>query len=133
MFPPKQLRLIVQLTNVELLRDNKPTTTVGEILKLFGIMIMITQFEFGARSELWCTTQRSKYIPTPSLGRTGTPCHRFDSLFKNIQFSHQPREKPDGMYYERYRWMCVDESISRWYGQGGDWITIGLPMYVTID
>ena len=60
------------------------------------------------------------------------------------------------MSYERYRWMCVDdfvqnfnkhraknfepgqhicvdESISRWYGQGGDWITIGLPMYVAID
>ena len=72
MFPPKQLRLIVQLTNVELSRDNKPTTTVGEILKMFGIMIMLTRFEFGARSELWCTTQRSKYIPTPSLGQEYT-------------------------------------------------------------
>ena len=28
---------------------------------------------------------------------------------------------------------CVDESISRWYGQGGEWITIGVPHYVAID
>ena len=30
-------------------------------------------------------------------------------------------------------WICVDESMSRWYGLGGSWINIGLPMYVVID
>jgi hypothetical protein len=29
--------------------------------------------------------------------------------------------------------ICVDESISRWYGQGGEWINHGLPMYVAMD
>jgi Transposase IS4 len=29
--------------------------------------------------------------------------------------------------------ICVDESISRWYGQGGEWINHGLPKYVAID
>ncbi len=29
--------------------------------------------------------------------------------------------------------ICVDKSISRWYGQGGNWINHGLPMYVAID
>jgi hypothetical protein len=29
--------------------------------------------------------------------------------------------------------ICVDESISRWYDQGGHWINIGLPMYVAIN
>ena len=29
--------------------------------------------------------------------------------------------------------ICVDESISRWYGQGGHWINWGLPCYVAID
>ena len=29
--------------------------------------------------------------------------------------------------------ICVDESMSRWYGMGGDWINEGLPMYVAID
>ena len=30
-------------------------------------------------------------------------------------------------------WICVDESISRWYGLGVGWINIGLPMYIAID
>ena len=29
--------------------------------------------------------------------------------------------------------ICVDESMSRWYGLGGHWINEGLPMYVAID
>jgi hypothetical protein len=29
--------------------------------------------------------------------------------------------------------ICVDESISRWYGLGGSWIEVGLPHYVAID
>jgi hypothetical protein len=29
--------------------------------------------------------------------------------------------------------VCVDESMSRWYGLGGHWINIGLPMYVAME
>jgi len=29
--------------------------------------------------------------------------------------------------------ICVDESISRWYGMGGHWINEGLPHYVAMD
>ena len=29
--------------------------------------------------------------------------------------------------------LCVDESISGWYGQGSDWINFGLLYYVVID
>jgi hypothetical protein len=29
--------------------------------------------------------------------------------------------------------ICVDESMSRWYGQGGYWINHGLPQYISID
>ena len=29
--------------------------------------------------------------------------------------------------------VCVDESMARWCGVGGDWINKGLPMYVAID
>ena len=29
--------------------------------------------------------------------------------------------------------ICVNESMSRWYGQGGHWINHGLPMYVAIN
>ena len=29
--------------------------------------------------------------------------------------------------------ICADEAISRWYGQGGHWINLGLTVYVAID
>ena len=29
--------------------------------------------------------------------------------------------------------ICAYDSISRWYGLGGEWINTGLPMYVAID
>jgi hypothetical protein len=29
--------------------------------------------------------------------------------------------------------ICVDESIACWCGQGGHWIEMGLPHYVSID
>ena len=44
MFPPKQLRNMVQLTNLRLVVKKNRTTTTGEMLKKFGIMILITQY-----------------------------------------------------------------------------------------
>jgi hypothetical protein len=29
--------------------------------------------------------------------------------------------------------ICVEKSISHWYGQGGHWINCGLPMCVVVD
>ena len=29
--------------------------------------------------------------------------------------------------------ICADESISMWYGLGGEWINIGLSMYIVTD
>ena len=123
---------------------------------MFGIFILIAHYEFGSRSELWANTQKHKYLPAVSLGNTGMSRHRFDNLFKALRFSRQAEYRPEGMSHERHRWqlvddfvhnfndhrsknfkpgtkICVDESISRWYGQGGDWINKGLPMYVAID
>ena len=36
-------------------------------------------------------------------------------------------------HFSPSEWICVDESISRWYGLGVGWINIGLPMYIAID
>jgi Transposase IS4 len=36
-------------------------------------------------------------------------------------------------YFSPSDLVCVDESMSRWYGQGGHWIENGLPQYVAID
>jgi hypothetical protein len=81
--------------------------------------------------------------------------NRFETITSNIRFSHQPDEQADETSVQ-YRWMlvndfidainrhrknhvvpseiiCVDESISRWYGIGGSWIDVGIPHYVAID
>jgi hypothetical protein len=161
-FPKEQLELTVRLTNKALRKLNLQTRytyqlTVGELLKFIGILILGTRYESGSRRELWSTNSWCKYIDPPKFGdKTGMVRDRFDVIFSNICFSHQPDTRPDGMSDESYRWMliddfvsnfnshrekyykpshiiCVDESISRWYGLGGSWINSGLPMYVAQD
>jgi hypothetical protein len=156
MFPPDELSDIVTLTSENLLSKNKPPTTTGEVLKFFGVLILVTRFEFSARASLWSNTAPSKYQPAPSFGKTGMPRHRFDLIMSSIRFSRQPAIRPEHMSTEAYRWLlvdgfvdnfnryreanfspsdliCADESISRWYGQGGYWINHGLPQYIAID
>lgn len=155
MFPMEQLVRMVRLTTAQLLKRGLPATTAGELLKLMGVMLLATRFEFGARADLWATQARSKYMPVPALGqRTGMPRARFDSLWSCLTFSEAPGGNGD--MSEEARWgriddfvsainahraahvspsevICVDESISKWYGMGGHWISRGLPMYVAID
>ena len=156
LFPPEQLQLILQLTNHELGMARKTYTSAGEIVKFFGVMLLATRFEFGSRASLWSNVTTNKYIPAPSFGQTGMPRKRFDDLWMCIRFSEQPPNRPSEMTSEQYRWrlvddfvknfnehraqnffpsdeICVDESMSRWYGRGGHWINHGLPMYVAID
>lgn len=42
---------------------------------------------------------------------------------------NEQREK----YVPRSEFICVDESVSRFYGLGGDWIDTGLLRYVVLD
>ena len=143
-------------TNKQLQSRDFGTTTRGELLKFFGILILATRFEFSKRSDLWRTAPPNKYIPAPAFGTTGMGRVRFDRLMQCLRFSYQPDVRPEGMSSEAYRWMlvddfvenfnnyrqtnfvpsskiCVDETVVRWYGMGGDWINMGLPMYVAID
>lgn len=118
--------------------------------------MLMTRFEYGERSSLWSEQSTCKYIPPPSFGKTGMSRNRFHDIFHFLKWSEQPAERPEDMSHERYRWclvqdfvdrvnehrsthfypsdiICVDESISRWYGLGGSWINTGLPMYVAMD
>ena len=72
--PPAKLRLIVTLTN------RVKTTTIGEVLKLFEIWILTTQFDFWPKTSIWSTTALSKYAPELAFGNTGMPLYRFDTL-----------------------------------------------------
>ena len=156
-FPKKQLTLMLQLTNASLRASQLPITNTGEILKWFGVNILITRYEFGDRSSLWSPKPSSNYVPAPNFGaKTGMARERYCQLMRHVAWSSQPEERPDGLSSETYRWMlvddfvkninahrrsffspswqiCVDESIIRWYGLGGTWINCGLPMYVAID
>jgi hypothetical protein len=156
MFPPDQLTAMCQLTNVQLAQQNKHRMSTGELLQFFGILILATKFEFSSRSQLWSTTTPSKYIPAPVFGKTGMSRQRFDDLWQNIRWSNQCPEQPEGMSSHMFWWqlvddfverynnhcantfkpshlICVDESMSQWYGQGEEWINHGLPNYVAID
>jgi hypothetical protein len=162
MFPPAQFNLMHRLTNEQLEKlgvlhnVHYKAMSKGELLKFVGVLILTTRFEFGCRASLWSTTAPYKYVPAPQFGKTGMPRHRFDTILRCLRFSDQPPVRQEGMSAERYRWMlvddfvgnfnlhravtfspsshiCVDESMSRWYGLGGNWINIGIPHYVAID
>ena len=109
MFPPQRLTLTTQLASEQLRTANKSPTTTGEMMKFFGLLILIAKFEFGSRASLWSTTAPSKHIPAPQLGRTGMSRHRFDATWKAIRFSRQPDTRPEGMSSEQHRWKLVDD------------------------
>jgi hypothetical protein len=48
------------------LRDKgKNTTTVGKLLKFFGVWILMTRYEFTERRGLWSTSVQHKYLSVP--------------------------------------------------------------------
>jgi Transposase IS4 len=62
MFPHYQLVRMVLLTSKVLEENKKRPTTAGEVLKVIGILILGTRFEFGKRHELWSTTGRNRLL-----------------------------------------------------------------------
>ena len=156
MFPQQHLNDMIEMANSNLDREGLARTTMGELVKFFGIIIMMTRVKMKARRDLWNTSARSRYLPAYNFGAMGMSRHRWDQLWKHIRWSEQPSTRPEGMTHERWRWklisdfvdqfnehratrfipsdiVCIDESMSKWYGLGGGWINIGLPMYVAID
>ena len=130
---------------------------VAEFLRWFGVVLLISRCEFSSRRELWSAWNHSRFLPPVKLRRaTGMSRQRYDDIWMCLRLSFQPENRPDNVPSEEYRWMLVDdfirqfndhrsshftpsdilvidESIARWYGLGGDWINVGLPMYVDID
>ena len=113
LFPPEQLELILQLTNNELAMARKNYTMAGEIVEFFGVMLLITWFEFGSWASIWSNMTTNKYIPVPVFGLTGMPQKRFDDLWMCIRFSDQPRNRPSDMTSEQYRWRLVHDFIKK--------------------
>ena len=156
-FPYEQLQKMSTLTSEHLLNADKPPTNPEEILKFIGVLVLATRFEFHNRSELWATASRSHLIAPPCFGeKTGMSRMRFDLLWANVRYSKERESSGVDNDDDDCRWslvsdfvdsinahresffipshlLCVDESISRWYGLGGKWIDRGLPHYVAIQ
>jgi len=58
-FPPQELLLIVELTAAQLSARGRPPKSPEEILKLFGVLLLGSRFEFGSRADLWSTSHRT--------------------------------------------------------------------------
>jgi len=141
MFPMHQLTRMVRLTSSNLEARGMQRTDGGEVLKWVGVTLLATRYEFGARADLWSARSRSKYMLAPAFGeRTGMSRRRFDALWSFMTFSQQTGGANDAS--EKRRWqlindfiasindhrdsrvspsdlICVDESMCKWYGQGG--------------
>ena len=100
LFPPELLQLILQLKNNELEMVRNNYTRAGEIVKFFGVMLLVTRFEFGSWASLWSNTSTNKYIPAPLFGLTGMPRKRLDNLWMYIRFSDQLHNRPSDMTSE---------------------------------
>ena len=155
MLPLDQLIRMVRLTSVKLSARRLRATTAGEVLKFVRVLLLGTRYEFGSRSEFSSTTARNKYIPAPGFGHlTRMSRDPFDSLWSCMAYSEVCTDP--AVSSERRRWslvddfvtsfnahraahvrpsdlLCVNESISKWYGQAGGWSDRGVPMYVAID
>ena len=110
-FPRTQLKFMVEHTSRKLVKAGKAPVTIGELLKWFGVTILITRCEFSSRDSLWSKHPPSncRYLPAYELGsKTGMTRDRFNDLMMHMVWSEQPAERPAEMSSERYRWMLVD-------------------------
>ena len=86
---------------------------MGEILKKFGIIILMSKFEFCKRRDLWTNTSQFRYVSAPALGKTGMARKRFDLLWQWMVWSDQPEIRPETMKHSQYRWKLVDGFVKR--------------------
>ena len=162
MMPPDQINLILELTSKNLVEKNKNEITRGELFRFIGVCMLMSISNYkGERRLLWgegdeCGSSISKYIPAIDLRKTQMTRNRWEDIWYEFQSSRQPLDCPLDMSPEAYRWLLIedfianfnkhrkemfcpgarieaDESISRWYGAGDDYINHGLPHYTALE
>lgn len=100
-FPREQLQLMEQETNMALVFDGHPKITGRELLKFFGVLMLIARFEHSERAHLWRSQSRCKCIPASNFGeRTGVSRDRWNAILSHLAWSAQPPEGPEGMSSE---------------------------------
>lgn len=141
------------MTTKRLIDARRRETSAWELLRFFGVLILCTRCEFMNIASLWATKTKFKYVPPVTMGKTKTGKDdlsrvRSDDLWRFVRWSEQPVERPASMSSGGYRCrlvddfvtifnekrahlffpsdaICVDESMSRWYGLGVYWINRG--------
>ena len=150
MFPESHLGSIVDATNTKLRARALRVTSAGEMLRLFGIFVLITRTEFPDRRYLWSLTSDSENFEPSRFGRHMAR-QRFEDLLECICFSGimstdtfdrwtdvsgflKAINDHRQTFVSPSERICVDEAMSRWYGLGGDYLKgKGLPHYVALD
>jgi Transposase IS4 len=90
-FPPNAMKNIMYVTNKKLEEDEQPEMRMGELLKFFGVLILITKFEFSNHRDPWSPNSNNQFISSLAIGMTtGMSKHWFDILLANMTFSNQP-------------------------------------------
>ena len=138
MFSQEHLALMVSYTNDAMQSRGLRLITIGEMLKFFGVLILMNRIEFSSRRSHWSSQGSRKYLRQPQFGNIIART-RFEALRKNVTFSF-PADWSD-------RWglirdfivaitdhrsshvipsqnICADESMSHWYGLRGGWIEL---------
>ena len=102
----------------------------------------MTRVGFAERRSLWSPKKPSKRQKNVNLSDDMSP-HRFEELLANIAFSSEQNSSGDDRWSEIEPFVkainehrrsmvtpsesiCIDQSISRWYGVGREWTDIDL-------
>ena len=80
MQPPAQDALEFWLTNEKLRKANRKLETDGELLKLKGILIMLTHVKACSHRSCWDIIPAHKYLPAFNFGQMGMVCHWFEAI-----------------------------------------------------
>ena len=71
-FPLEHLPIMTVLTNIQLQLIDKPITNQEEILKFFGVLLLILHMPNMPHWELWDCLPKTKYSIAANLEKMGT-------------------------------------------------------------
>jgi Transposase IS4 len=84
-FPPIAMKNIIHMTNKKLEEDEQPEMGMGELRKFFGVLILVTRFEFRNLRDLQSPNSNNQSIPTPAIGMTIRMSNKNISLIFSLQ------------------------------------------------
>jgi Transposase IS4 len=109
--PGSTLCRIVSETNEKLCEKEMEPICIAELIRFFGVCILITHCEFEQRRDLWSLSTGCRFLNPANLGMTGMSRNCFEAIWIMITFSKQELTKPDDMSSQEHRWQLVDDFV----------------------